>query len=200
MEDIFNSVLISPPWASPRSTSTSSGLTGPTGSVSAAQLRDASLVRGMSTIWSNQDTTQLLERRHAGRHLGQTVVPERPHPLPDGLALEVLTARARNGQRLELLAHHHQLEDSDPALVAGMATARAAALAVEGGPVGGGGDLGRDAVAEQLVDRRAVHLAALRAELARQALREHGRDRRPCEERLDAHLVEARDRAGGVVR
>src|ERR687895_1268048 len=107
---------------------------------------------------SDQDTPELLKRRDARRDLCKSVVPQRPHPLPDRLALEVLPARARDGERLELLAHHHQLEDADAALVARVPAPRAAALAVERSAVGGGRNLGRDAVSEQLVDGRAVHL------------------------------------------
>ena len=40
-----------------------------------------------------------------------------------------------DGERLELLGHRQQLEDADPALVAGLVAARAADLAVEGHPV-----------------------------------------------------------------
>ena len=57
-----------------------------------------------------------------------------------------------------------------------------------------------DAQRDQLVGRDLVRLGAVRAELAREPLREHGRDGRAGDERLDAHLVQARDRARGVVR
>ena len=45
-----------------------------------------------------------------------------------------------------------------------------------------------------------VHLAAVRAELACEALREHAGDGGAREERLHAHLVQARERARRVVR
>ena len=61
-------------------------------------------------------------------------------------------------------------------------------------------ELRRDAQLGELGLGRLVRLAAVRAELPREALREHGRDRRAGEERLDAHLAEARDRRGRVVR
>src|SRR5918992_6184131 len=127
--------------------------------------------------WSDEDTTELLERCDAGGDLGEAVVPKRPHPLSDRLALDVLPTGARDSERLEFLAHDHELEYADPALVPRVSAARAAAFAVEGGTVRGGGNLRRDAVAQELVDRRAVHLAAVRAELPGQALRKHSRNR-----------------------
>src|SRR5215211_4717250 len=99
MEDIFTtSVVISPPRVRPGSTSASSGVAGPTGSVSAAQLRDASLVRGVCRNASNKDTTQLLQRRDAGGDLRQPVVPQGPHAQPHRLALEILAARPPDGE------------------------------------------------------------------------------------------------------
>src|SRR4029077_15973396 len=78
--------------------------------------------------------------------------------------------------------------------------ARTAFLAIEGHAVTRCGYVGRDPRRDHLVNGRRVHLAALRAELAGEALREHTGDGGAREERLDAHLVQARQRARGVVR
>ena len=60
--------------------------------------------------------------------------------------------------------------------------------------------LGRDARLDQLLGARRVHLAAVGAELAGEPLREDRRHGRRGQERLDAHLVQPRERAGRVVR
>ena len=72
---------------------------------------------------------------------------------------------------LQLLAHRQQLVDADPALVAGLVATGAALLAVEDHPVAGGCDLGRHTRLEEVVDRRGVHLTAVRAQLAGEPLR-----------------------------
>jgi len=77
-------------------------------------------------------------------------------------ALDVLAARLLDCERGDLLVHREQLEDADPAAVAGLPAAGAAALAVEGHPVGGKGDVVRDPGLQQLVHRGLVHLAAVR--------------------------------------
>ena len=82
----------------------------------------------------------------------------------------------------------------------GLVAARATLLAVEDRAVRRSRDLLRHPRLEQIGLRRRVRLAAVGAELARESLREHGRDRRAGQERLDAHLAEARDRGGRVVR
>src|SRR5215212_2993391 len=74
---------------------------------------------------------ELFDRRQAGGHLGEAVVPERPHALADRGALDLLAAGVPHGQALELLRHGEQLVDADPALVARLVAARAALLAVE---------------------------------------------------------------------
>src|SRR5207249_11917034 len=99
-------------------------------------------------------------------HFGEAVIPKRAHALADRRPLNVFAARLRDRQALELLAHGQQLVDADPALVAGLVATGAALLAVEDHTVACRCDLGRDARLQQLVDRRAVHLAAVGAELA----------------------------------
>src|SRR5947199_6889150 len=89
----------------------------------------------------DRNARQLFDRRQAGGDLRQAVVPQRPHALADRGALDLLAARFRNGQALDGLAHLEQLVDADPPLVACLAAARTAALAIEGHPVRGGGDL-----------------------------------------------------------
>ena len=59
---------------------------------------------------------------------------------------------------------------------------------------------GVDAELLELVGVGLVRLLAVRAEHAHEALREDADDRRAHEERLDAHVDQARDGAGGVVR
>src|SRR5947208_10734804 len=77
------------------------------------------------------DARELFDGREACGHLGEAVVPESPHAFTDRRALDLLTARLRDREALELLAHRQQLEDADPALVAGLVATRAALLAVE---------------------------------------------------------------------
>ena len=81
-------------------------------------------------------------------------------PSLDRGALDLLAARLRataSVSSVSLIVE--QLEDADPALVAGLVAARAAALAVEGHPVGGGRHVGRDAGLEQLLDRSAWYIS-----------------------------------------
>src|SRR5712691_11277856 len=106
------------------------------------------------------DARELFDGRETGRDLRDAVVPECSHALGDRGTLEVLAARLLDRERLELLAHLEQLVDADPAAIARLVAARAAALAVEGHPVRRGGDVGRDARPQELVYGRLVHLAA----------------------------------------
>src|SRR5207249_905689 len=107
---------------------------------------------------------------------GEAVVPERAHARGDRRALDVLATRLRGGERGQILRHREQLVDADPALVAGLVAARAAALAVEGHAVARRGDVRGHAGGDHLLDGRLVHLTAVRAELAREPLREHAGD------------------------
>src|SRR5581483_1180819 len=146
------------------------------------------------------DARELFDAREAGGDLGETVVPHRLHAARQRRPLDLLARRVTRGERREILGHREELVDPDSPLVPGLVAARAAALPVEDGAVARGGDVGRDACRDQLVDRRLVHLAAVRAELAREPLREDAGHGGAGEERLDAHLVQARERARGVVR
>src|SRR5262245_66626227 len=96
---------------------------------------------------------------------------------------------------LDLLGHDEELEHADAALVTRLAAPRAALPAIERCARERLRNVGREAVAQELVDRRVVHLAAVGAELPREALREDGGDGGAGQERLDTHLVQARDRA-----
>src|SRR5436305_4902830 len=118
----------------------------------------------------NGDARELFDRGQARRDLGDAVVPERPHALLHRGSLELLAARLLRGERLERLAHRQELEDPDPALVTGLVASRAPALAVEDHPVRLRRDVRRDARLDELLDRRRIHLAAVRAELAPEAL------------------------------
>ena len=99
-----------------------------------------------------------------GEDLLDAVLPERPHAALDRGELDLLAARVLRGEALELLAHHHELEDADPAPVAGVAAARAALLAVQRRSVRRRDLLGREAGRGELLGGRAVGLAAVRAE------------------------------------
>src|SRR5918994_6353891 len=110
-------------------------------------------------VRSDEDTAQLLERRDSGHDLGQAVVPERAHALLERLLLDLFSAGAPDCHPLEVLGHDEELVDADPALVARLAAAWAAALAIEGHSVGGGCDVRRNAIPQELVGRGVVHLA-----------------------------------------
>src|SRR3989442_2034784 len=112
---------------------------------------------------------ELFDRGQAGGDLRQAVVPEGSHALADRRPLDVLAARLRDREALELLAHGQELVNADPPLVAGLVASRATLLAVEDHPVAGRGDLGGDARLQQLVDGWGVHLAAVCAELSGQS-------------------------------
>ena len=110
---------------------------------------------------------------------------------------------ARRLLRRELLeprAHLEELEHADAAAVARVAAPRATALAIEERAL----HLLRadlvDVQRQELLGRDLVRLRAVRAELAREPLREHRRDGGAGDERLDAHLVQARERRRCVVR
>src|SRR5215213_8686993 len=100
---------------------------------------------------SNEDTAQLLQRGDSRGDLGEAVVPECAHPAVHRCPLELLAIRAGDGERLELLGHHEQLENADASAVASVVAPGASALAVERCAVGGSGDLGRDPVPQELV-------------------------------------------------
>src|SRR5207248_2893210 len=85
------------------------------------------------------------ESRLSGGDLRDAVVPQRAHAFRDGGALELLAARLRRGEALELLAHLEQLVDADPAAIPGLVAPRAAALAVEDHAVRGRRDVRRHA-------------------------------------------------------
>src|SRR6266496_2927044 len=78
------------------------------------------------------DARELFDRGQAGPDLGDAVVPERAHALLDRGALDLLAAGVLRRERRQLLAHLEQLEDADPALVAGLVAPRTALLAIEG--------------------------------------------------------------------
>src|SRR5262249_30049879 len=118
----------------------------------------------------------------------------------DGGTLDLLARRAGRDDRLELLADDQQLVDADPAPVAGLVASRTALLPIEDHPIAGGRDFGRDSGLDQLVGRRGVHLATVRAELAREALSEDRANGGADEERLYAHVDETGQGLRSVVR
>src|SRR2546421_6726216 len=97
----------------------------------------------MGTGPLERDSGELFDRRQAGGDLCQAVVPQRAHSLADRGPLDLFAAHVLDGERLDRLAHLEQLVDADPALIAGLAAARAASLAIEGHPVRGGSNLRR---------------------------------------------------------
>src|SRR5712691_110760 len=122
------------------------------------------------------DARELFDARETRCNLCEAVVPQRLHVALERCALDLLARRVSRGERCKRLGHHEQLVDADPALVARLVAARAALLAVERHAVARGRDVGRDASGDHLVDRRRVHLTAMRAELPCEALCEHARD------------------------
>src|SRR5205085_9034390 len=85
----------------------------------------------MRRMQSDSDARELFDRRETGGHLGEPVVPQRLHAGVHRRAFDLLTRRMARRERREILGHLEQLVDADPAAVAGLVAARAAALAVE---------------------------------------------------------------------
>src|SRR5712692_10860815 len=98
----------------------------PTCAAASPQLPSLDLKSCAEGATSNRYAGQLFDGRQPGRDLRDAVVPERAHALRDRRALELLAARLRGGEAFQRLAHLEQLIDADPALVAGLVTARAA--------------------------------------------------------------------------
>ena len=98
------------------------------------------------------------------------------------------------------VADGQALEDADPALVAGLAAPRATLLAVEDDTVRRGRHVRGHASLDHVVDSRRVHLAAVRAELSRQPLRESVQTDRPINLLAAAMLAGAAPFAGFAAR
>src|SRR5688572_3491464 len=98
----------------------------------------------LSPAGLDRNAGELFERREPRGDLRESVVPERAHALLESGTLDLLARRLRRGEGLQPLAHRQQLVDADPALEAGVAAPRAAALAVEDRSVRGGSGLGRE--------------------------------------------------------
>src|SRR5205823_10949927 len=89
----------------------------------------------------NGDAGELFDGRQAGGYLRQAVVPQGSHALADRGALDVFSARLRDREAFELLAHGQELVHADPSLVAGLVATGATLLAVEDHAVAGRRDL-----------------------------------------------------------
>src|SRR5439155_17242702 len=109
-----------------------------------------------------------------------------------------LVARLPGCERRKLLLHRQELEDADAAAVAGLAAADAAVAAEQLGLAVA--ELLGDARSKELILVRHVELLAVLAEPPREPLRQDAGDGRAGQERLDAHLVQPRERARRVVR
>src|SRR5581483_9418790 len=127
-----------------------------------------------------RDAPDLLERGDPGEAEPQPVLAERLHPLLDGGGEEILARRL--DQAADPPADGQELVDRRAAAVAGVAAARTPDRPKE-----------RRVARQRLVDaellqrirRRHVRLAAVRAELAREPLRDDAVDRVREERRRD---------------
>src|SRR4029077_15507969 len=123
--------------------------------------------------------------------------PEGAHTPVQRRPLELLVTRLPRGEGRQLFIHRQELENADPAGVAGLPTADTAVAAEELGLAVP--ELLGDARPEELFLARRIELLAVLAKPACEALSEHAGDGRAGQERLDAHLVQARERARCVV-
>src|SRR3954453_19962136 len=136
----------------------------------------------------HRDARELGERRQPGEDLLQALGAQRAHAGPRGRLGDRVARRARHGEPADLVGDRHDLVEADAALVAGAAAASAAGRLARRD----GGAFDRIAVRPHDL---AVHDDGLLAvaQPASEALGEHAAHGARDEERLDAHLDEARD-------
>src|SRR3954466_4265934 len=149
---------------------------------------------GVCALARAGDAGDLGDRGEPAADLLQAVLAQAHHALVDRRVGDGLRGLAGDGERADRVRDPHDLVEPDPALVAGAAAAGAAH-----GLVGLEVEADVEAVrAHDLgLDRRPA--LALGAEQPGEALGDHAVDGRADEERLDAHLDQAGDRAGRVV-
>src|SRR6185312_13603543 len=139
-----------------------------------------------------------LDGREAGERLAQAVLEHGLHALGDGRGAKVAGGGVAHDERADRVAHRHHLDDADAPPVARARALRATHRLVER-------DLARrlEAAKAHLVDHlgeRRVRLAALVAERAHQALREHAVHGGGEEVVLRAHVEQAAHGGRRVVR
>ena len=134
------------------------------------------------------DAGELFDRRHAGHDLLEAVVPQRPHALVEGGALDLVRGafapRAARGARSSRGAGRRRRGPCSPCWRSG----RSRACGGRSIPASGRSSLARGAAPSSSLARRLVRLRAGVAELPDQPLGEHGRARpsrsgtarRPC--------------------
>src|SRR3954468_19252292 len=149
---------------------------------------------GAAALAGASDACDLGDRGQPAPDLLEAVLAQAHHALVHGGVHDALGGLAGDGERTDRLAHPHDLNQADPALVA-----RAAAAPAADGLVGLEVEADVEAVRAHDLggDRRAA--LALLAQQASEALGDHAVHRRSHQERLDAHLDQAGDRARSVV-
>src|SRR5262249_32864005 len=141
------------------------------------------------------DSVYLFERRHTLFYFLNSIAAQRHHSARRGHVAELIQCRAVADQVEALVVRHEKLIDADSAGVAEVSAARTPARAEEF----------FDRAGEFLdlplfVQRGLVFFLAALAELAHQALGEHAADGGADQVRLDAEVVQTRDRTRRVVR
>src|SRR5882757_1188942 len=164
--------------------------------VSPSRMPLCSLPPASSAVYSNapksilaRDSQHFLERRLTAQDLGAAVVTDRGSRLA-GVTLELLLAHAVMDHCAHGVIHHDELVDAGP-------TAITAARRVSPGAVEyRRGIIGPQVEEAALIFARLEWLLGFGAEHAHQALRHHADEARRQEEGLDAHVAQARYRAG----
>ena len=142
------------------------------------------------------DPANFCERRDAREREADPVLAHRRHPALDRGG-EDLLGRALD-QAADLAADRHHLEEPDAPRVARERAGLAAGRTVEPGACCRTRTMGRPSVCELALVGH-VRLAAVLAELAREPLRDDAVERGRDQAGVDAHVLEPRDRAGGVL-
>src|SRR5713101_2516361 len=139
---------------------------------------------------------------HAGdpaQHLAPAVLHQRAHALLHGGALDAPAVDLLHRQLADGVVDHHGLVDAGAPVVSGAVAGLAPLRPVDHPRLARLLLLRRQPDLLQLLRGGQVRLAALLAEDAHQALRQHADQRRPHQVGLDAHVDEAGDGARGVV-
>src|SRR4029077_10638372 len=139
-----------------------------------------------------RDARELFEGGETGDDLLDAVGPEGRHPSVERRALEFFVARPARGEGRQLFVHCQELDKARAAAVAGLPAADAPVSAEELDLAMH--ELLRDARRVQLLLARHVELLAVLAEPTRKTLRQYARHGGAGKERLDAHLVQTRER------
>ena len=125
-------------------------------------------------------------------HLAGAVGAQRVHALLGRLSLDRLRVDVLGDQRADVVVDQHQLEDARGGRGSRCSCSPRSPRRGRSAPGRSGG---RTPISASSSRRGLVGDAAVRAEHAHQALRQHGDQRRGDQEGLDAHVDQARDRA-----